>query len=195
MLYTTPPGTHFTAPFHVILNSMARYKSTSMSKVLRSIMIVMNRKHPADTSWSCLMPHLIRRHKSRHWHRQFCTIQQFRLDSTQGFWRDLAQVFLTGFNSRFLTVFDSGFSDSVWPKVFDWIWLTVFDGIWIRVFYSIWFTFNIIIFNLSLIIQVPFQTGLRESHIYQGVSKITQNRNSGIFHNSGNLNWFCWEHS
>ena len=57
---------------------------------------------------SSLFPQHICYNETRHnW--LFCTIQQFQLNSTQGFWRDLTQVFLTQFNPRFVTGFDSVF--------------------------------------------------------------------------------------
>ena len=71
----------------------------------------------------------------------------------------------------------------------DLIQLTVFNSIWLS-FYSIWLTFNEFIFYLSHIIRVPLQSGFRECHIVQGVFELIKHLNSGIFHNSENLNWF-----
>ena len=108
-------------------------------------------------------------------------LRLYRLDSTQGFLLDLTQFSWPNLNHSFwrdLTGFDSGFSR--------------FDSIW---FDSIWITFNAIIFYLSHIIQVKFQSGFRESHIVQGVFKIIKLWNLGIFHNSDNSNCFWQEHS
>ena len=57
----------------------------------------------------------------------------FRIDSNQGFWWDLTQVFTTLFDSRFLTGFDSGFTKLIRFKSFDGIrirfsWLNLTQG-------------------------------------------------------------------
>ena len=106
----TPPGNRFTAPLHGILpnTSLAMDNCMATYTVPRGIMIAMNRKSPNATSRSHPFPRLIRRIYPRHRHRQFCTIQRFRIDSTQSFWQDSTQDF---------------------PYL---ILLKVFDGIWLR---------------------------------------------------------------
>ena len=80
----------------------------------------------------------------------------------------------------------------IWLIVSDLIWLTVFDLIWLRFFDWIQLMFNILIFNLSHIIRVPYQSGFREYHIGQSVFEIIQHWNRGIFHNYENSNLF-WQ--
>ena len=72
-------------------------------------------------------------------------------------------LFHTGFNSPCPTLFNSRFLIR-----FDLRFLIHFDSIF---FYSIWITFNTFIFDLCQIIRVTFYSGLRESHIGQGVFK------------------------
>ena len=55
--------------------------------------------------------------------------------------------------------------------------------------------FNAFIFHSSHIIRVPPQLGFSESHIGQGMSKIIQHWNCGIFHDFENSNWFWQKHS
>ena len=109
------------------------------------------------------------------------------LDSTQILWRDSTQFFPTQFDPRFWTGFNSVFSTQ-----FDSRFLTGFDS---GFFNSIWLTFNAIIISLRLIIRVPFQSGFRDSHIFQVLFEIIQHWNRVIFHNSDNSNYFWREHS
>ena len=140
---TTPPGPRFTIPLHGILPNRSQDTSdyTVNPTVPRGAMIIENIKRSAETVRALPFPHCIRLHKPHHQHWNFCTIQWFQLDSTQGFdeiWLSFSQLYLT-------QVFDGiclRFSDLIWPNVFDCIqlifpdpiWLAVFDGIWLRFF-------------------------------------------------------------
>ena len=189
-----PPGNHFTAPLHGILPDTARSTSTATSIVLYGITIITNIKWSAAMSRAQPLPCLICLRNPHHPHWQFGTIQQYWLDLTQGFQLDLAQ--LSQLNST---------------QVFDMIslrfpWLNSTQGFWLgsTQFYrrdsthsfwldltqafsnSVLLTFNAIIFDLSQIIWVPFQSCFREHHIGQGVFKIIQHWNHEISHNSDN---------
>ena len=109
-------------------------------------------------------------HYRRHWHPKFRAVHHLWLDKTHYFRLDSTRRFKLHLTYIF------------------WFDLTQF-------FNSIWFTFNAFILYLSHIIRVPPQSGFRESDIVQGVFKIIQHWNCGIFHNSENLNWFWWEYS
>ena len=167
----------FMAPLHVILPDTTQPMSTSTatSTVPRGVMIITNRKRPADTPIVCSLPRLICRYEPHYWYRQFFIVQQFQFNSTQvfdgiilwvsqldltkGFWLDLTQVFPNRFDSRFLTVFDS-----------------VFWGL-------IQLMFNTFIFDLSHTIWVKYQSGFRSPTLSIWCLQIIQHWNFGIFRN------------
>ena len=96
----------------------------ALSTFPSSIRIITKIEHSAATSRSRPLSRLICRRKPRHWLQQFCMVQWFLLDSIQGFWLDLTQVFLTRSNLRFFTRPESVFPDLIQPNVFDWIRLS-----------------------------------------------------------------------
>ena len=209
---TNPPVTLYPDLLHEILPDTVRYTPTSKYKVLRGINFTANSKRSAVVSRSRPLPCQLSAAA-----RPVIRIgNSAQLNYSALIWLFvIGLVWLTGsliyltrhllnwFGSPVPDLIQLNSSDLIWPLVSNSIrlfvstlirpivsysiHLTVFD--WIRLsFFSIRLTFNVFVFGSSQIISVPSSSGFRQSHIGQGVFKIIQYWNRGIFHNCENSN-------